>query len=374
MISRKLRLSGVILLLLLGVLLNRLNYNGIFGLPVSFLASLAIFALVMVVFDESSKFKLKKFGRVSLTALKLTITCFVLNLILLTFFARFVVGIRSIPLALLFAVLVSGTDTSVILSKFGAVKSKIIDVLKMESLLSTLLTVLLPFVLLDVWSGFRAGELAANIFNQVVWLIQHLIIGIGAGVLIGIVVLKIIKKSYSELLSPLAVISAALLSYIISETLGGSGVVAVITFGIFFGNIYIKEKAELTNFSSIFVKFLGIVVFILIGLILGFPLDLTFFLSSLILFVIFLAVRLGSVLFVFKKMNIREKLFITLNARKGLAAAVVIFMLITSIGNICAASLTDSIEILHLALAFIAYSILLSAITLRFSKYFIGVK
>ena len=63
---------------------------------------------------------------------------------------------------------------------------------------------------------------------------------------------KAMKRTYSEVLSPVATITAALLSYILAENLGGNGVLAVTTLGVFFGTITVKKKVHLQEFSSMF--------------------------------------------------------------------------------------------------------------------------
>ena len=50
------------------------------------------------------------------------------------------------------------------------------------------------------------------------------------------------KKQYSEILSPVTLIASTILTYILAEELGGNGVLAVTTLGLFFGNVYIKRK------------------------------------------------------------------------------------------------------------------------------------
>ena len=82
--------------------------------------------------------------------------------------------------------------------------------------------------------------------------ILRFVAGIGAGFLVGIIIFKVMKKAYSEILSPLAVITAALLTYILAENLGGNGVLAITTMGLFFGNVYVKQKIQLMEFSTFF--------------------------------------------------------------------------------------------------------------------------
>ncbi|MBD3313793.1 hypothetical protein GF345_05100, partial [Candidatus Woesearchaeota archaeon] len=172
---------------------------------------------------------------------------------------------------------------------------------------------------------------------------------------------------YSEMLSPLALIVAALLTYVLAEVLQGSGVLAVTTLGLFFGSVYVTHKGEMQEFSSFFSYALEILVFVLIGLIIQIDLTLRFLALSLSLFLLLVLLRYLAVNIVFRSnYKIKEKLFMTLNAPKGIAVASVTFLLTTFQAEIPAiAKITD------LTLVFILYSIILSSIVARFSKYFI---
>jgi NhaP-type Na+/H+ or K+/H+ antiporter len=62
--------------------------------------------------------------------------------------------------------------------------------------------------------------------------------------------------------------------------------------------------------------------------------------------------------------NLKEQMFMALNAQKGIAVAVVVF----SLANF---DIVGMQNILNLVLAFMLYSIILSSIVLRFSKFFV---
>ncbi len=112
---------------------------------------------------------------------------------------------------------------------------------------------------------------------------------------------------------------------------------------------------------------LEILVFVLVGLIIKFPLTMDFFLKSLFLFCLLILARAAAVLVALKKSDysFKEKLFTTLIMPKGIAVAVVAFSF----------SLFESFQmeiILNLILVFMVYSLILSAIMQRFSKRFLG--
>jgi len=367
-LSQKFKIPNILLLLLIGIGLGRVNYHGgpIIEFPEVFMTSISILALVMIVFDSASRFKLKKVDYFSLHTLWLSVVFLIFNLIFLTAFTFLIFDIKSIFLALIFSSLMSGTSPAVVLSMFKNVKNRVFDFLGLESLLNTPLIVLIPFLILDLKSTLKGEIFITKLIDQLVPILQQFVVGIGAGVLVGLIMFKFMRKHYSVVLSPLAVITAALLTYILAENLDGNGVLAVTTMGILFGNVYVKQKFQLREFASVFSNSLEILVFVLIGIVIAIPFSTDFFIKSLVLFILYLLIRFISIVFSLRGMTftLKEKIFMSLNAQKGIAVAVVVFSLATL--EIEGISL-----ILNLSLAFMLYSIILSSVILRMVKFFI---
>ena len=370
-IASKMKIPNVLLLLILGIGLSQISYNGekIISFPPTFLTAISILALVMIIFDSCSRFKLKEFDDLSIKTLKMVGVNLTLNLIILTFFMYQIFKIKNLFIAAVFAAMMSGTAAETVLTIFQGNKSRVLEFLEIESILNTPLMVLIPFMIIDLMSSVGTQMAVSKFIEQIAPFIQQIITGIGAGVLVGIIVFKFMRKHYSENLSPVAMITAALLAYVMAERLGGNGVLAVTTLGLFFGNIYIKEKWKLHQFSGMLANSLEILVFVLVGLVIILPQSYVFFVRSLVLFLVFLLVRYLSVLIVTRKeeFTIKEKVFITLNAPKGIALATIAFTLTTF-------DIAGISTILEVTLAFLLYSILLSTVTVRFSKYFLGAK
>jgi len=268
----------------------------------------------------------------------------------------------------MFASLMSGTSPDTVMIMLKDTSKRALKLLEIESIINTPIIVLLPFIMLDFLETFEVGTFFSRFVEQIGPFLQQIITGIGAGVLIGLVIFKIMRKKYSEKLSPLAVIAAALLTYVLAENLGGNGVLAVTTAGLFFGNIYVKEKANLQEFSALFSIFLEILVFILIGLLIKIPLNPAFFGKTALLFLVYLLIRFFSVYISFDKtdFNLKEKIFMTLVMPKGIAVAVVVAILI-------AYNIAGIQALLDVILMFMLYSIILATITLKFSKFFLHV-
>ncbi|MBU0614736.1 MAG: cation:proton antiporter [Nanoarchaeota archaeon] len=368
LISKKLKISNVLLLLLAGILVGALQIEGVrlIEFPTEFLSSIAVLALVMIVFDSASRFKIKEFSVLSGEALKLAFVFLLVNVVILSLASFFLFRMQSPLIAFVFASLMSGTDPAAVLAMFSGSKNKVIELIEIESIVNTPMVVLLPFITLDIIKNFGATISARNLMTQLVPFLQQFVAGMGAGLLVGLIAFRLMKKGYSEKLSPLALITAALLTYILAENLGGNGVLAVTVMGLFFGNIYVKQKGRLFEFSGIFAHALEILVFIMVGLIVKIPYTVDFFIRSGILFVIYLCSRFIAVNLSFPKgFTMGEKLFMSLNVQKGIAVAVVAF-------SFAALSFEGISTILNLTLIFMLYSIILSTILAKFAELFLG--
>ncbi len=369
-LSQRIKIPNVILLILAGILIGNIHYNGevLINFPDTFLTSISVLALVLIVFDSSSRFKLREFTTLSIQALKLTGIFLLFNIIILTFLTYNMFSPGSVFVALLFSTLMSGTAPDAVLMMLKKSQNPVFELLRVEALINTPLIVLLPFIIIDFIRSVKVEFMFSKFLEQIGPFIQQFVTGIGAGIIIGLIIFKIMKKKYSETLSPLTIITAALSTYILAENLGGNGVLAVTTMGLFFGNVYVAHKLQLREVSAFFANSLEILVFILIGLIIKIPLNFNFIFKSLVLFVLYLGIRYLAVTISFKQVdyNFKERLFMAFNVQKGIAVAVVAFTLTTL--NI------EGIQtILHLVLLFMLYSIILSTIIVRFSKYFVRV-
>lgn len=367
-ISQRFKIQNILLLLLIGIGLGRVTYKGgpLIEFPELFMTGVGILALVMIVFDSASRFKLKRVDYFSLHTLWLSLVFMIFNLIFLTAFTMLIFDVGDIFLALVFSALMSGTSPAVVLSMFRNVKNKVFEFLGLESLLNTPLIVLLPFIILDLKTTLKGSLVASKFIEQFVPFLQQFVVGIGSGVLIGLIMFKFMRKQYSIVLSPLAVITSALLAYTIAENLDGNGVLAVTSMGLLFGNVYVRQKFQLQEFALIFSNSLEILVFVLIGIMVAIPFSLDFFMKSLILFVLYLLIRFFSIIFSVRGMDftLKEKIFMSLNVQKGIAVAVVVFSLATL-------NISGMDTILNLVLAFMLYSIILSSFVFRLGKFFI---
>ena len=328
------------------------------------MAGFATFALIMIIFDSTSKFKLKEIETYYGPSIKLTLTFLFFTVIALTVFIFFLFNfsftLESLLLALIFSSLMVGTSPDVILSSLKETKTRVIEVLKFESILNTPLSVLAPLIFLQIYQG------GFDPSSTTISFIQNVATGIGLGLVLGFIIFRVMRRSYLEEISPLVVVATALLSYTLAEAIGGNGVLAVTTLGVVYGAMVIKQKENISKFVDIFTTFLKIVTFILIGLVIALPTSLTFFIKSLILFALYLLIRFAAIEIAFLKTDLtrKEKVFMSLQVSKGVAVAVVTLIL-TSF------AIEGMSLIINLSLLFILYSIVLTSLMSLVSGYFV---
>lgn len=381
LLSKKLRISNILVLVVLGIILGRLVYKGqpLFVFDPSFLVGIGILALVMIVFDGSSRFRFKEIDALSLSSFRIIGYFMLFSVLVITSFTNLLffegVNVKNILFSIIFAVIIVGTDPGsvfVMLKDFvGERAKKVLGLLQIEAIVNTPLIVLIPFLILDIIHNLElgTGDFISSFIGQIPAFFSQIIVGVGAGVVIGLIVFKAMQKVYSHQFSPVGIVTAALLAYILAENLKGNGVLAVATLGLLFGNLYVKEKSQLQEFSYMLSNALEILVFVLVGLMIKIPITLNFFLKSLFLFGLLVLCRAVAVFVALRKSDYsyKEKLFISLNMPKGIAVAVVAFSF----------SLYKDVQvgvILNLILVFMLYSLVLSSVVDRLSKRFIRIQ
>ncbi|RLE46450.1 hypothetical protein DRJ22_01935 [Candidatus Woesearchaeota archaeon] len=363
-LANRTKVPEILLLIITGMIFGNITYKGapLIELPEAFLAAIAMVALAMIVFDSTTRLRIKEFDTFSGQALKLMIISVIFNLTIVTIAAHYLLKIP-ISLSILFAGIISGTSPDVILPISEHIKKiKTTALLKLESIFNTPLTIIIPIMVIDI-IGEVQTKIITGIVDQIVPFVMKFIVGIGSGVFIGLILFKIMQKAYKEIYSPLAVIIAALLTYVLAENLGGSGVIAVTSLGLFFGNVYVKEKLTVLKIESVFTKALFVLIFMLTGVIIKIPLKKTFFISGAALLAIYYLTRFTAIEISMRKLTMKERIYTTLNAPKGIATAAIVFALSTF-------QMQGMGIVLDMVLAFILTTIIISSIITWLTPWF----
>ncbi len=370
LVSNKLKVPNVLFLIIVGILIS--NYPLLRDKPlfsIDFIATIGILSLILIVFDSTSRFKLREFDTLSISALKLTAIFSLFALIILGFCVKIMLNIP-LYLALAFAGVLIGTDPTTILPLVKTKQNKTLKLLGIESIINTPLTVLLPFIFIDYVSFINTeiNTMTISLFfsNFFIRFFKEVVAGVGAGFLVGLIMFKLMKNKYSKIFSPIGLITAAILAYSLAKLVEGNGVFSVTTLGLFFGNVYMKNKQELQEYSSLLSQILEILVFILVGFIIKLnSFNMTFFIYLILIFLLYLIIRFISVFIVFNKSNLsnKEKLFLSLVFPKGIATAVTIIAI--------SLKLVNHSLIIDLLVGFLLLSVLFSTIIVKFENYFL---
>ncbi|MFW6046194.1 MAG: cation:proton antiporter [Candidatus Woesearchaeota archaeon] len=365
-LADKTKIPDILYLMSFGMILGIFSMGDgyLISFPDTFLSSIGILALAMIVFDSTSRLSIKSFDSLSGEVMKYIFFFTILLVTILSIFSYFLFGFESFYLALILSSLLIGSSPDAVEAMFNYLKGRKVqmDFLEIESIINSPLTLILPFIFIDF--ALRTPQLSTHTFlsSYLSPFFQEVVTGIGSGVVIGIIVFRGMRKNYSETISPLLILASASLTYVLAENLGGNGVLAVTTLGIFFGNIYVKHKKTLQVFSSFLSNLLKILIFVLLGIVTRIDQISAFDLfRSFVLFILFIVIRFFLTYILYqKKLNLEDVLFITFNAPKGIATAIAAFTLF---------SIYEQFDfLLPIVLLFVLISIVVSGISVYIFK------
>jgi cell volume regulation protein A len=274
-IMKKVRIPDTFLLLLVGLIcgptiwqnpsvaqyidLTIVDVNAMSVIP-DFLRTLA---LVLIVFTGAFNLRFDELKKFSDVSVNLAFSLVILNTIVLGILAKIIFDLAWVP-SLLLGAIISGTDASVVFTFEEQLKkfSNVLTVLKVESILNSPLSVLIPLLLLDVLEIAPGEILPLNVYISQFFLM--IVAGTGSGLVIGLILAKIVSSMVKEY-SSLLIVSIAFLIFGLAESVGGSGMLAVAVAGFIIGNLGFKYKEKVSQFQSEFSDMLRISVFTLLG-------------------------------------------------------------------------------------------------------------
>ena len=319
---------------------------------------LRILALALIVFVGAFNLDFKELKKFSDISVNIAFVVVLLNIIVIGVAAKLIFGFGWLA-AFLVAAIVSGTDASVVFTFESTLKKqgKVLTVLKLESILNSPLSVLIPILILDLLAQAPGTNVAPTIYISQFW--QMIVAGIGSGVVIGLAITKVINKMLKEY-SALIIFSIALLTFGLAESVGGSGMLAVAVSGFIVGNLGFPHKDRVREFQNELSDMLRISVFTLLGAQIFLDLNpyllLVEFLFALFVFVI-RPIFITHLARDFKdKVGYEGFTLLKLMGPRGISAA--------AMAPIAAVALGDQL-IMNLVFMVIFFSVLLSSITAK---------
>lgn len=369
-LSKKLGVSNILLLIILGSLLSEgARYFGLAAIPHVAMVALSIIALALIVFEGSSKFDFTDLNNFSFKAMLLVGLFILFNIVfLMPLYAFFFAPEPTVAAFLhgaIFAIIVIATDAAAVFYLLKEKTGRVMEFLEVESIVNTPVIVILPFLLIDFLSAVNTGA-GLDWGSYGIDFIVQIIVGLGTGLLVGILFFRVMKRFYDQEISPLSLITAALLAYVLAENLDGSGVIAVAVLGFMFGNTYLAGKQSLASFNNMLSNSLEIIVFVLVGFIVSLRMPLETYLYGFVAFLVIVCTRYIAVRIAFLKegYSARERWFMILVNPKGIATAVMVF----SLSILAIEPLT---LVLELTVLTIIYSVIVATVVARFSHKFL---
>lgn len=183
-----------------------------------------------------------------------------------------------------------------------------------------------PFILLFAFGLVFFLSLKGSAYNNVIEFIQYISIGIGTGIFIAIILFKILKPNKITYVHELALLCSAYLTYLLTEYIGGFGLLSVVILGAWFGNSYVKKKSEMNTFSPFIFKSIELLVLVMTGFILSFVFDTVLLWKSIIIFIVYVILRFIVISITNNNYSLKNKVLLTF-APKGIVFAASLLVL-----------------------------------------------
>jgi potassium/hydrogen antiporter len=304
----------------------------------TFVPYIAALALSYIIFDGGMGLNIKQVLYNSPKAVLLAILGFVFSLLGVAAFMVYVFDMSWLY-GLLFGAIFGGSSSVIVVSL--ASKIKISEngstILILESAITDIFSIVIAIAIIDI---LITGN--ANVASIGLGIVGKFLIGLGIGIALGFAWLFALKKVSSLPFTYMLTLGIVLLGYAVTESLGGSGVLCVLLFGLILGNerdllkflrqnidvnhdegkILLSVTKGLKRFEAEVAFLISTFFFVFLGIIASVS-SLTVLLSGIALSVIMLVTRYGAVwLATWKSSLRREQNMMTVILTRGLATAV----------------------------------------------------
>jgi len=301
----------------------------------------ASLALLIILFDGGLHMNLFKTLKSSPRAMMLAFLGMAVSMILTSAFLN-VFFQWDILTGLLLGAVLGGTSSAIvipIMSRMKGTDQKTSMLLNLESVFTDALVVVIAITLLQLIANPSGGNQVTMVLNGIT---SQFSIGIVVGGIVGLLWLKALKYIRGQLYDDVLTLAVVLLFYALVQTVGGSGPIFALTFGLVLANGYIissmlkmKDQVEATGVMKKFQSQISFLIrtffFVYLGLIISFQnMDLLLIgvaISAILLIGRVLSVALTSV----RDAGLRSnRAILILMLPRGLAAAVMAQIVSTS--------------------------------------------
>ncbi len=292
---------------------------------------LAALALVYILFDGGMGLQLSKVVSNSPRAVALAVSSFFFSVLVVT-----AIAIIALGLPLLYSVLLGsvcgGSSSIVVISLANRIKisERAATTIILESVITDIFCIVVSLAVIGViiTGQTNYGLISVEIGGK-------FLVGAGIGVFVGLIWLLMMRRVNALPFSYILTLAVVLFAYAFSESLGGSGALCALLFGLMLGNEeqilrFFKLSANgefavtegLRRFESEIAFLVRSFFFVFLGLMASFS-DLTVVWVGLALSVLLFVVRYGAVWLSTLKSELKtEQKLMTTVLTRGLAAAV----------------------------------------------------
>jgi len=281
-VARRFKAPDVVFFLLAGILLGP-EIAGVLDVRAAstFNQVILVFGSCYILFDGGASLKLGVLKDLWVTILTISTVGVLITAAITGFAATRILGIPLMT-ALLLGAALSSTDPATLVPIFKEVRirERVAQTIVAESAFNDSMSAIITFALLGVVLGTGEGFSLSRVTGA---LLTNALIGVVAGAVLGYLAAHLIAahKKFGFLVqyTPLVSLMAVVAAYLSADTLNASGFVAVFVFGIFLGNKrtfgFRPEKGEqdrLADFVGTTALLMRMLIFILLGSQVSFPL------------------------------------------------------------------------------------------------------
>lgn len=263
-ISSKIGVPGLVIFLLIGMLfgggaLNLINFTDYVTAQ-----AIANLCLIFILFEGGLSTKKENFKATAAPAGLLATVGVIITAIVFGLALHYILGL-DLYIALLLGAITSSTDAAAIFATFKdkLVKKDIAATLEVESASNDPMAIILTVSMINFMQNTlgSSGSVILNFFWQFI-----------AGVLMGIVVAKLAVYMFNKInldnqsFYYVLILAVGLLTFGLSELIGGNGFMAVFITGVIIGNSEYAFKRGVTLFVDGVSTFAHVILFLILGL------------------------------------------------------------------------------------------------------------
>lgn len=320
----------IVLGILIGPLLRLVEPSSV--MPLS--PYLAALALVFILFDGGLAMNIYRVFAETPRAMILAVLGFCLSVLATTLFMMyFIIPDKDWLYSILFGTILGGSSSVVVISLASKIKmrEKSSTILTLESVITDILCIVFSLVIIEITLN---GSVEPTAIGQSI--ASRFSTGIIFGIIFGIIWLSILRRIVKAPYAYMLTLGMVLLAYAITETLGGSGSLCSLVFGMVLGNereIYRMFRMEsppyalidegLKRFESEIAFLLRTFFFVYIGLIVTLS-EVNAAIAGVIISFLLLAVRYIAVRIATIRCSeaVEDRQIMSILLTRGLAAAV----------------------------------------------------